>query len=334
VYEAGQAGGVPFIAMRYVSGGDVRGLVRRQGPLPPGRAAAIISPVAAALDAAHSVGLVHRDVKPGNMLIDVREGRPDHVYLSDFGIVKGAVSSVALTGTGFIGTAAYSAPEQIQGQVVDGRTDQYALACVTYELLTGTVPFERDQDAAMLLAHLSAPPPSLVARRPDLPGAVEQVLATAMAKLPEERYESCGAFAGALREALGLLAYDRDPAPGTAADATVIGPARAQSGAPAPERTPRGARARMTRQSGDQPTVRVPAAGDRDDGSPAAPPPRLDRGRAGRRARGGGGPAGADGHREPVHGRRVRPVLRRSRHDGRAARRPAVRSIGAGSVAG
>jgi serine/threonine-protein kinase len=112
VYEAGESGGVLFIAMRYVSGGDVRGLLRRQGPLPPGRAAAIISPVAPALDAAHGAGLVHRDVKPGNMLIDARKGGPDHVYLSDFGIAKGAASSVALTGTGFIGTAAYSAPER------------------------------------------------------------------------------------------------------------------------------------------------------------------------------------------------------------------------------
>ena len=255
VYEAGEAGGVLFIAMRYVSGGDVRGLLR-QGPLPTGRAAAILSAVASALDAAHGAGLVHRDVKPGNILVDTREGRPDHVYLSDFGIVKGAVSSVALTGTGFIGTAAYSAPEQIQGQVVDGRTDQYALACVTYELLTGAVPFERDQDVAMLLAHLSAPPPSLVSRRPDLAGAVDQVLATAMAKAPEERYESCGAFADALREALGLPAYDRDPASvparaavaarhaGGAADAagaTVIGPARAQSGAAASGHAPGGA---------------------------------------------------------------------------------------------
>jgi tetratricopeptide (TPR) repeat protein len=260
VYQASETDGVLFIAMRYVSGGDVRGLLRRQGPLPAGRAAAIISPVACALDAAHRAGLVHRDVKPGNMLIDARAGRPDHVYLSDFGIARAAAASVALTGTGFIGTAAYSAPEQIQGQVVDGRADQYALACVTYELFTGAVPFERDQDVAMLLAHLSAPTPSLTSRLPDLPGAVDQVLATAMAKAPGERYESCGAFADALREALGLAAYDRDPAsvparaavaarqaPGgpDAADpgATVIGPGRARSGAAVPGRVPGGAAA-------------------------------------------------------------------------------------------
>ena len=112
VYEAGQAGGVLFIAMRYVSGGDVRGLLRRQGPLGPGQAAAIISPVASALDAAHAAGLVHRDVKPGNMLIDARPGRPDHVYLSDFGLAR-AGSASALTGTGvYVGTVAYMAHRQ------------------------------------------------------------------------------------------------------------------------------------------------------------------------------------------------------------------------------
>jgi serine/threonine protein kinase len=111
VYEAGQAGGVLFIAMRFVPGGDVRGLLRREGPLAPGRVAAVISPVACALDAAHGAGLVHRDVKPANMLIDARPGRPDHVYLSDFGLARRGAAS-ALTGTGLmLGTAAYMAPE-------------------------------------------------------------------------------------------------------------------------------------------------------------------------------------------------------------------------------
>ena len=137
VYEAGEAGGVLFIAMRYVSGGDVRGLLLREGPLAPGRVAAVISPVASALDAAHSAGLVHRDVKPGNMLIDARPGRTDHVYLSDFGLSKSRSAS-ALTGTGLgLGTVAYMAPEQIQGGEVDGRADQYALGCAAFELLCG-----------------------------------------------------------------------------------------------------------------------------------------------------------------------------------------------------
>jgi len=213
VYEAGEAGGVLFIAMRFV-GGDLRGVLEREGPLAPGRAAGFVSPVASALDAAHRAGLVHRDVKPANILVDAYQDRPDHVYLSDFGVSKGAASSVSLTGTGqFLGTPEYAAPEQIQGRAVDGRADQYALACVTYQLLTGAAPFERDQGMAVLLAHLSEPPPSLSWRRPGLPAEADRVLARGMAKVPEKRYGSCRDFADALREALGLPPYtSRGPA--------------------------------------------------------------------------------------------------------------------------
>ena len=208
IYEAGEAAGALFIAMRFVGGGDLRHVLAREGPLTPGRAAWFISPVASALDAAHRAGLVHRDVKPANILVDAREDRPDHVYLSDFGVSKTATASVSLTGAGnFLGTPDYSAPEQIQGHVVDGRTDQYALACVAYQLLTGSAPFERDQGMAVLFAHLSEPPPSLVARRPDLPAATDLVLARGLAKVPEKRFASCADFAGALREALGLAPY-------------------------------------------------------------------------------------------------------------------------------
>jgi len=208
VFEADEADGVLFIAMRFVAGGDLRRVLEREGPLAPDRAAAFISPVASALDAAHAAGLVHRDVKPANILVDARQGRPDHVYLSDFGVSKGVIPSVSLTGTGqYLGTPDYSAPEQIEGLAVDGRADQYALACVAYQLLTGTAPFERDQGMAVLLAHLSAPPPSLSSRRPDLAAAADQVLARAMAKVPEKRYGSCQDFADALREALALAPY-------------------------------------------------------------------------------------------------------------------------------
>jgi len=204
VHEAGEAGGVLFIAMRYVPGGDVRTLLRRAGPLPPSQAAAIISPVASALDSAHAAGLVHRDVKPANMLLDVRPGRPDHVYLSDFGLSKGMLS-LGLTGSGhFLGTPGYSAPEQIQGRPVDGRADQYALACTAFELLCGTAVFPRDEVLAVMYAHLSEPPPPLTGRLPGIPAAADAVFARALAKEPADRYASCRAFADALHGAFGL----------------------------------------------------------------------------------------------------------------------------------
>jgi Protein kinase domain/FHA domain len=209
VYEAGEADGVPFIAMRFVAGGDLRVVVGREGALSVGRAAAFLSAVASALDAAHASGLVHRDVKPANMLVDAGPGRPEHVYLSDFGLARGVLSSSGLTGAGqFLGTPEYAAPEQITGREVDGRADQYGLACVAHTLLTGSPPFERTLPMALLYAHVSEPPPQLTAVRPDLSDAVDQVLARALAKAPEHRYGSCGAFAGALREALGVGPYD------------------------------------------------------------------------------------------------------------------------------
>jgi serine/threonine protein kinase len=203
VYEAGEAGGVLFIAMRFVPGRDLRAVLAGEGPLDPKRVADFISPVASALDAAHRAGLVHRDVKPANILVDERPGRAPHGYLSDFGVSKGAMSSAGMTASGvFLGTPDYAAPEQIQGLAVDGRADQYALACVAYQLLTGVPPFQRDQGMAVLFAHMSEPPPPLSARRPGLPAAADQVLARALAKVPEKRYGSCREFAGALRDAL------------------------------------------------------------------------------------------------------------------------------------
>ncbi len=207
VFEAGEAGGVLFIAMRLVRGGDVGSLVHRVGPLPAERAAEIISQTASALDAAHARGLVHRDVKPANMLLDRSQetDRPDHVYLSDFGLSKAFLAATGLTAAGqFLGTLDYVAPEQIEGAPVDGRTDQYALACAAFELITGEAPFRRDDGVAVMYAHLHEPPPRLRGRRPELPEEIDAVMATALAKAPADRYRTCREFAAALRRALGL----------------------------------------------------------------------------------------------------------------------------------
>ena len=206
VFDAGQADGVLFIAMRYVRGGDVRSLIERTGALPTVRVAELVSQVASALDAAHAIGLVHRDVKPANMLLDASPvaGRRDHVYLTDFGLSKAATTNVTASGE-FLGTLDYVAPEQIEGRrQLDGRSDLYALACSVFEMLAGEPPFRREQGVSVMYAHLSEPPPSLHERRPDLPVAVDDVLSRALAKTPDDRYLTCDDFAAALRPALGL----------------------------------------------------------------------------------------------------------------------------------
>jgi hypothetical protein len=197
------------MAMRLVRGGDVRSLLRHAGVLAAWRAAALVSPVAAALDAAHAAGLVHRDVKPGNMLLDVREGRPDHVYLSDFGLSRSSLAATGLTGSGqFLGTLDYVSPEQIEGGSVDGRADQYSLACAAFEMLTGEPPFHRSVGMAVMYAQVSQPAPLLSSRLPGAPAAADTVLSKAMSKASADRYASCREFADALRAALGIQPYD------------------------------------------------------------------------------------------------------------------------------
>ncbi len=243
VYDAGDAGGFLFIAMRYVQGGDVRSLFASGQVLSPARVWNIISQVAAALDAAHEHDLIHRDVKPANMLLDSssrntggKRGQvgdeTDHVYLSDFGISKQTLAS-HLTSTGqFVGTLDYIAPEQIEGKAIDGSVDQYSLACATYELLTGEPPYRRDLGLALINAHLSAPPPSVVSRRPELPPAVDQVLAKAMSKSPAARYASCVEFATDLGKAIGMVAGT--PIAVAAVAPTSGGPAVGVESAPKP----------------------------------------------------------------------------------------------------
>ncbi|MGW7457510.1 serine/threonine-protein kinase [Streptomyces sp. NPDC054797] len=204
VFEAGETDGLLYIAMRYVAGQDLRAMLDRTGPLPVDTAARIAGQVASALDAAHDHGLVHRDVKPGNIL--VAEGtdvdHPEHVYLTDFGLTKKSLSLTGFTSVGeFVGTLDYVAPEQISGKPVDGRCDVYSLGCVVYETLAGGPPFERDDDMALLWAHQYAVPPPLTSRREGLPAAVDDVLAKALAKSPEDRWSTCLEFTGALRRA-------------------------------------------------------------------------------------------------------------------------------------
>jgi len=210
VFEAGEAGGILYIAMRYVRGGDLRSLLAQAGPLPPERVAELVSQVASALDAAHDRDLVHRDVKPANMLLDAssREGEADHVYLSDFGLTKTAMAVSGITGTGqFLGTLDYIAPEQIEGKPVDGRADQYALACAAFELLTGNPPFQRDAAMAVIFAHLSDSRPSLTSRRPDIPPAADRVFFKALARAAADRYATCQEFSEALGEVLGAIPH-------------------------------------------------------------------------------------------------------------------------------
>jgi hypothetical protein len=187
--------------------GDLSRLQRAAGgSLPPARTADLVFQIAGALDAAHAIGLVHRDVKPANILVERIPGRAEHAYLSDFGLSKSTTAgTTGLTATGrFMGTPDYCAPEQIAGGTVDGRTDQYSLACVGFSLLAGIVPFSRGDSLSALFAHVNSPIPALTSIRPEFPAAVNWVLAKAMAKNPAERYESCAAFAWALRSALGL----------------------------------------------------------------------------------------------------------------------------------
>ncbi|MEV7215516.1 serine/threonine-protein kinase [Kitasatospora cineracea] len=202
VYDAGEAEGVLYLAMRYVRGRDLRALLDREGPLTSAQTVRIAVQVASALDAAHAHDLVHRDVKPGNVLI--AEGtdpdHPEHAYLTDFGLTKKSLSLTGLTSVGqFVGTLDYVAPEQISGRPVDGRCDVYSLGCVVFEMLTGGPPYRRDDDLALLWAHLNDPPPDVRERRADLPAGVGAALRRAMAKRPGERYGSCLEFVAALR---------------------------------------------------------------------------------------------------------------------------------------
>ena len=222
VYEAGEADGVLFMSMRYVEGPDLRALIAEAGWLDVDVAARIVRLVAAGLDAAHARGLVHRDVKPANVLIDGR-GETQRAYLSDFGLSKKVNLATALTRSGrWVGTLDYVAPEQIEGVGVDARADIYALGCVLFEMLTGHPPYVRDSDSATLWGHMHEAPPSACELRSELPAEFDQVLARAMAKDPTQRYQSAGDLGRAARAAAGgeaLTEPGRSVAVGAAAGA-------------------------------------------------------------------------------------------------------------------
>jgi len=210
IYAAGEAGGQLYIAMRYVEGTDLRALIDQEGALPLDRVVGIVSQVAAALDAAHVRGLVHRDVKPGNVLLGEGSVGPDVAYLCDFGLIRRTEVRTGVTKTGqFMGSVEYCAPEQVRGEKVDGRGDVYSLGCVAYECLTGESPFRRDTEVATLYAHLNEPPPAPSSRRPELPTALDVVVGRAMAKDPRERYQTAGELAAATRSAAGGVTAGR-----------------------------------------------------------------------------------------------------------------------------
>jgi Protein kinase domain len=192
IYEAGEYEQLLYIVMRYVPGSDLKQLINKEGALPADRALALIGQAASALDAAHATDLVHRDVKPHNMLVAPATGwSQEHLYLTDFGLAKKTSSSAAITASGsFLGTVFYVAPEQIQGiGDVGPHVDVYSLGCVFYECLTGEVPFDGENDMAVIGAHLNKPPPSPSAH--GLPSGLDEVLKTAMAKDPADRYPLC-----------------------------------------------------------------------------------------------------------------------------------------------
>jgi serine/threonine protein kinase len=213
VYDAGEEDSVLYLAMQYIEGSDLSTVLRNQGRLRPYRALDVCRQVAAALDAAHSQGLIHRDVKPANVLI---EGRT--AFLTDFGLTKrieGTQTQLTKAGD-VVGTIHYVAPEQIEGGRVDARTDIYSLGCLVYHCLSGELPFARDTDVAVIYAHLSEEPPRITSVRPELPGGLDAVIAKALEKAPERRFQTCADLMSAARaviDAAGPLADTATPRP-------------------------------------------------------------------------------------------------------------------------
>jgi serine/threonine-protein kinase len=262
VYEVNDVEGLLFITMRFVEGTDLRAMITEQGRLDPVLAADLIGQIAAALDAAHERGLVHRDVKPANVLIAGRAGSY-HAYLTDFGLTKHAQAESGMTKTGmFVGTLDYIAPEQLMGGPLDARADVYALGCVLYQALTGEVPYPADSGMAKMYAHANNPPPAPSSVVPGLPPQFDEVIARAMAKDPNDRYLSAGDLgraAKAATQAQSVTRAERSVATGDAAPSDATAVAAAPTAASASPTTASPAPTAATAQ----PPAAPPAAGRR-----------------------------------------------------------------------
>ncbi len=254
IYAAGKEAGVPFIAMRYVAGADLAKRLIREGRLEPAVAVELIAQIGSGLDAIHAVGLIHRDVKPANVLLSGGEAA-EHAYITDFGVARNVSTESGLTQTGrFVGTLDYVAPEQISGGEIDARVDVYALGCLLFKLLTGEVPFPKDGDAARLFAHLNDPPPAPSLYVPEVSMALDDVVIRAMSKTPDDRYPSAGDLGRAAQAALRgerTTAPERTVATGAAATRTAetisVEPERGTAEAAESERMKPPARGRRSR---------------------------------------------------------------------------------------
>jgi predicted Ser/Thr protein kinase len=294
IYEAGVAEGeIPYLVMRYVDGVDLATLIRREGKLDGARAARIVEQVSGALDEAHARGLVHRDVKPGNVIVEKRRGS-EQAYLTDFGLTKQMDATSGVTATGrWVGTIDYASPEQIRGEHVDARSDVYALGCVLFVALTGQLPFEREADVAKLYAHINdpAPAPSSVAQ--GVPPQLDAVVGRALEKEPDRRYPSAGdlgraALASLTGSAIGepertVATGEAAPVPAVPADTPTVPSERSPEAATAAPPTDAPSPASTGATAETLPPAEAPAPGPTE---PTPPPAFPRRGAAGRDGRG------------------------------------------------
>jgi hypothetical protein len=307
IYAAGEEGGVPFIAMRYVAGSDLGRRLAREGRLGPAAAARLIAQVGNGLDAIHAAGLVHRDVKPANVLLAGGYGE-EHAYITDFGVARNVSTESGLTQTGrFVGTLDYVAPEQISGGAVDARADVYALGCLLFKLLTGEVPFPRDGEAARLYAHLDDPPPAPSLQAASVPAALDDVVARAMSKQPGDRHPSAGDLG---RAAVAALSGSKPDLP----EHTVATGAAATRETEAVERTAATGRLDPETREGDRGGRRRRglALGGGVAAVAAIVVAALALGRGGSGEGGSGATARAGGQAKSKPGSRARPSLSRA----------------------